>query len=101
MQSKNLMQTYRRQLDRSVAKVQKSSSDRTRKMVTFSQRSHRVAANTKPLGYDHWMTFGPWRRNDQVAYDTFAIRFLDCIIVSPHQRGKSEVQAASISLFRT
>src|SRR5438045_7205166 len=26
------------------------------------------------------MTFRPWRRNDQVAYDTFAIRFLDCIL---------------------
>src|SRR5260370_16716527 len=26
------------------------------------------------------MTFGPWRRNDQVAYDAFAIRFLDCIL---------------------
>src|SRR6266478_9462645 len=26
------------------------------------------------------MTFRPWRRNDQVAYNPFAVRFLNCVL---------------------
>src|SRR4029077_180083 len=32
------------------------------------------------FGYDHWMIFRPWRRDNQVPHDAFAIGLLDCIL---------------------
>src|SRR5208283_3961622 len=59
------------------------------KINTNRSRKHGHLEPTDPIGklgaqncfgYDHRMALRPWRRDNQAAYDPFAIRFVDCIL---------------------